>query len=172
MTTAHLVAFASSAFVLTVVLWDAFDTVILPRTVVRRLRLSRLYFGLIWPAWRSMAARLDSDRRRERVLAIFGRLSLLALVSGWAIGLIIGFGGLHWSAGSHLRPLSDGAFLDDLYISGTTLFTLGLGDVQPVGRIARAITVAEAGTRFAVLSNVIEYFPVLYQSFSRRYAHL
>src|SRR5258706_12043603 len=98
MTTAHLLAFASSAFVLTGVLWDAFDTVILPRTVVRRLRLARVYFGVIWPAWRSVAARLDSDRRRERVLAIFGPLSLLGLVSGSALCLIIGFGGPHWAA--------------------------------------------------------------------------
>ena len=37
--------------------------------------------------------------------------------------------------------------LDDLYISGTTFFTLGLGDIQPVGHVARIITVAEAGTQ-------------------------
>src|SRR5437870_8018784 len=57
-------------------------------------------------------------------------------------------------------------------MSGTTFFTLGLGDVQPVGRLARLITVAEAGTGFAFLAIVIAYFPVLYQSFSRREVRL
>src|SRR5579864_4393388 len=57
-------------------------------------------------------------------------------------------------------------------MSGTTFFTLGLGDLQPVGRVARFLTVAEAGTGFAFLAIVIAYFPVLYQSFSRREAQL
>jgi hypothetical protein len=70
-----------------------------------------------------------------------------------------------------MQPPS-GRFIDDLYLSGTTFFTLGLGDVEPVGGVARLITVAEAGTGFAFLAIVIAYFPVLYQSFSRREAQL
>jgi Ion channel len=170
---AHLPALALSVFILVMVLWDAFETVIVPRTVTRRLRLSRLYFGVAWRHWKQIAVRLRPERRRERFLATFGPLSLLALVSVWAIGLVIGFAGLHWSAGSHLYPLtSESGIVDDLYMSGTTFFTLGLGDVHPVGRLARLITVAEAGTGFAFLAIVIAYFPVLYQSFSRREGQL
>jgi len=47
-----------------------------------------------------------------------------------------------------------------------------LGMCGPVGHVARLITVAEAGTGFAFLAIVIAYFPVLYQSFSRREAQL
>jgi hypothetical protein len=169
---AHLLAAALSLFVLVTVLWDAFDTVIMPRTVTGRLRLTRLYFGFGWNRWKWAAMRLCPQRRRERFLAIFGPLSLVALVSVWAVGLVVGFAGLHWSAGSHVRPLGTDPALDDLYLSGTTFFTLGLGDLQPVGRVARLITVAEAGTGFAFLATVIAYFPVLYQSFSRREAQL
>ena len=57
-------------------------------------------------------------------------------------------------------------------MSGTTFFTLGLGDLQPAGHVARAITVAEAGTGFAFLAIVVAYIPVLYQSFSKREAQL
>jgi hypothetical protein len=57
-------------------------------------------------------------------------------------------------------------------MSGTTFFTLGLGDVHPVGAVARLLTVAEAGMGFAFLAIVIAYFPVMYQSFSRREARL
>src|SRR5262249_42353047 len=74
---------------------------------------------------------------------------------------------------SHLRPVRTNApFIDDFYLSGTTFFTLGLGDVQPQGDFARMITVAECGTGFAFLALVIAYFPVVYQSFSRREARL
>jgi len=168
-----LPAFLLSAFVLAAVLWDAFETVVLPRTVSRRLRLTRVYFGFTWKPWSRAAAMFRTERRRERFLAIFGPLSLLGLAGVWALGLLLGFAGLQWSAGSNLRPLSaTGRFIDDLYMSGTTFFTLGLGDVQPVGHVARLITVAEAGTGFAFLAIVIAYFPVLYQSFSRREAQL
>src|SRR5437867_7031440 len=168
-----LPAFLLSAFVLASVLWDAFETVVLPRTVSRRLRLTRVYFGFTWKPWSRAAAMFRTERRRERFLAIFGPLSLLGLAGVWALGLLLGFAGLQWSAGSNLRPLSaTGRFIDDLYMSGTTFFTLGLGDVQPVGHVARLVTVDDAGTGFAFLAIVIAYFPVLYQSFSRREAQL
>jgi Ion channel len=169
----HLLTLVLSLFVLATILWDAFETLVLPRTVGRRLRVTRVYFDFTWKQWSLAAARIPSGRRRERFLAIFGPLSLLGLAGVWALGLLAGFAGLQWSAGSNLRPISaTGRFVDDLYMSGTTLFTLGLGDVQPVGRVARLITVMEAGTGFAFLAIVIAYFPVLYQSFSRREAQL
>jgi Ion channel len=169
----HLLALILSIFVMATVLWDAFETVVLPRTVSRRFRLTRLYFGFTWKQWSRVAAMFRTERRRERFLAVFGPLSLLGLAAVWALGLLLGFAGMQWSAGSNLRPLSTTPrFIDDLYLSGTTFFTLGLGDVRPIGHVARLITVAEAGTGFAFLAIVIAYFPVLYQSFSRREAQL
>ena len=169
----RVIAFLLSASVLAIILWDAFETVVLPRTVSRRLRLTRVYFRFTWKLWKRATALLRADRHRERFLAIFGPMSLIGLAAVWALGLLSGFAGLHWAAGSSIRPLRATAhFIDDLYLSGTTFFTLGLGDVQPVGSLARLITVAEAGTGFAFLAIVIAYFPVLYQSFSRREARL
>jgi len=155
------------------VLWDAFETVVLPRTVTRRLRLARIYVRGTWRLWGGVARMIASDGRRERFLAIYGPVSLIGLLAVWALGLIAGFAALDWSAGSPLRTIDGHArFADDLYMSGTTFFTLGLGDVQPVGRIARLLTVAEGGMGFAFLAIVIAYFPVLYQSFARREVRL
>jgi hypothetical protein len=169
----HLVSLLLSAAAIFIVLWDAFETVVLPRTVTRRLRLSRVYFRGTWRPWSRLAMSLRSERRRDRFLAIFGPLFLIGLIAVWALGLVVGFAGLHWSLGSELRPAGiDAPFVNDLYFSGTTFFTLGLGDMQPVGRIAKLLTVAESGTGFAFLALVIAYFPVIYQSFSRREARL
>lgn len=55
-----------------------------------------------------------------------------------------------------------------LYFSGTTFFTLGLGDLAATSALGRAITILEAGTGFGFLALVIAYLPVLYQAFSRR----
>src|SRR4029079_2336777 len=55
-----------------------------------------------------------------------------------------------------------------LYMSGGTLFTLGIGDITPHSPFGRLLTVAEAGTGIAFLALVIGYLPVIYQAFSRR----
>jgi hypothetical protein len=152
-----------------VILWDAFETVLLPRSILRRLRLARAYFRATWKPWALAAALIRSAPRRERFIAVYGPLFLLGLTALWASGLIAGFAIVQWGAGSRLQS-PDGAvgFLDDLYLSGSTFVTLGLGDVRPIGRLARFLTVVEAGTGFAFLAVVVAYFPVLYQSFSRR----
>ncbi|MGI8552669.1 MAG: potassium channel family protein, partial [Dehalococcoidia bacterium] len=54
------------------------------------------------------------------------------------------------------------------YFSGTSFFTLGLGDFAPRTSSARLAGVIEAGTGFGFLALVIGYLPVLYQAFSRR----
>jgi ion channel len=162
-------SFLAGLALIAIVLWDAFETVVLPRTVSRRLRLARLYFRGTWKLWARIAQLFDSDNRRERFLAIYGPLSLIGLITVWAVGLILSFAVLHWSAGSQLvTPAGHARFADDLYMSGTTFFTLGLGDVHPVGGVARVLTAAEGGLGFGFLALVIAYFPVLYQSFSRR----
>ena len=166
--------FVVGLLLIAVVLWDAFETVVLPRTVTRRVRLTRLYFRATWSPWSRVARLFKSDARRERFLAVYGPLSLLGLLSVWAFALILGFAVCQWAAGSQLQtPSGDAAtFRDDLYMSGTTFFTLGLGDLHPVARLARLLTTVEAGMGFAFLAIVIAYFPVLYQSFSRREVRL
>ena len=155
------------------VLWDAFETVVLPRTVTRRVRIARVYFRANWALWTRVARNLKSEGRRERLLAVYGPVSFLGLLAVWAVGLIGGFGALHWALGSRLLTPSGAAGLaDDLYMSGTTFFTLGLGDVHPTGSAARVLTVVEGGLGFGFLAIVIAYFPVLYQSFARREVRL
>jgi len=170
--TTHIGVAVLSAALIGAVLWDAFETIILPRSVVRRFRLARAWLRAVWFPWRLIAASVR-PARSERFLAIFGPIALLSLVALWALCLITGFAGLHWAAGSHLEPVGANSRLsDDLYMSGTTFTTLGLGDLHPIGRVARLLTVVEAATGFAFLAIVVAYLPVLYQSFSRREAQL
>jgi hypothetical protein len=91
----------------------------------------------------------------------------------WALGLCLGFALLFWADGSPLSPHGPRpTFSHDVYMSGTTLVTLGLGDVLPQSRLARALVVIEAGTGLGFLAMVITYLPVPYQSFSRREVRL
>jgi hypothetical protein len=152
-----------------VVLWDVFETIVLPRRVTRRVRLTRLFYRFVWQPWSAMARMVHKKKRRETFLGIFGPLSLLLLLILWANTLVLGFACIHWAIGSRLASLAaPRSFLTDLYFSGTTFFTLGLGDITPLGTAARTVTVIEASVGFGLLALVIGYLPVLYQSFSRR----
>jgi hypothetical protein len=152
-----------------VVLWDVFETIVLPRRVTRRFRLTRAFYRSIWIPWSAIARRIHKSKRRETFLSVFGPLSLLMLLVVWAVTLVFGFALLHWAFGSHISLANGHAgFFTDLYYSGTTFFTLGLGDIAPINPAARAMTVIEASLGFGLLALVIGYFPVLYQAFSRR----
>jgi hypothetical protein len=152
-----------------VVLWDVFETIVLPRRVTRRFRLTRFFYRVVWVPWSAIARRFRKSKKRETFLSVFGPLSLLGLLVLWGITLVFGFALLHWAFGSHIQVVNGQAgFFSDLYYSGTTFFTLGLGDIAPTGTAARAMTVIEASVGFGLLALVIGYFPVLYQAFSRR----
>ena len=151
------------------VLWDAFETVVLPRRVSRRLRLVMFTFVPAWRVYSALMRRIPPGGRRETYLGYFGPLSIIGLLALWAVGLILGFGLLLWGLGSHVSsPDGVSTLATDLYFSGTTFFTLGLGDVTPRTAGGRLVAIAEAGIGFGFLALVISYLPVLYQVFSRR----
>lgn len=155
-----------------IILWEAFETIILPRRISRRWRLTRFFYLATWKPFREVACVTRNRKRREKVLGYFGPLSLLLLLAFWGLGLMLGFALLHWSLGSAITA-ADGRpadFLTDLYLSGTTFFTVGLGDVVPKSGASRLINVLEGGTGFGFLAALIGYLPTIYQSFSRREA--
>jgi len=170
MTAQTVIAWVAGLAVISVILWDVFETIILPRRVTRLFRLVRLFYRWTWIPWSAVARAVRARNRRESFLSYFGPLSLLLLFAVWAVALIFGFAILHFAAGSaiSLAPNQHRGFWADLYISGTTFFTLGLGDVTPQTELARVITVMEAGLGFGFLAVVISYLPVLYGAFSRR----
>ena len=165
----NIISMIAGVVCLAEVLVDAFQTIILPRRASGRVRISRLVLKSTWIPWRAIAGRMRQTRARESFLSYFGPLSLLLLVVIWAAGLILGFGLLYHAIGS---PFSDSHSLarweSDLYVSGTTLFTLGLGDVVPLSVAARFLVALEGGMGLAFVAGVIGYLPVLYGAFSRR----
>jgi hypothetical protein len=151
------------------VLAEGFETIILPRRITRQFRLTRMFYLYSWRPWRTAARLLRKPRSRETWLSWYGPLSLIGLLCLWALALIVGFTLMQWAAGSEMVVAGDQrGFWIDLYMSGTTFFTLGLGDVAPRSALARLLTVIEGGTGFGFLAGVISYLPTLYGAFSRR----
>jgi len=161
-------ALAGAGLIL-LMLADGFETIVQPRRVTRRLRYARLFYRFAWLAWRLGALRIRSPRLRASYFSSFGPLSLLTLFTTWVGGLIFGFALLDWSLGTPIQIATGRvSFFTYVYLSGTTFFTLGYGDVTPLAPLGRTLAVVEAGLGFGFLAVMISYMPVLSQAFSSR----
>ena len=164
-------AFIIGVAVFLIVVWDAFEAIILPRRVTRKFRLTRLFYKATWTTWKFVSNLIKERKKREAFLGFFGPISLLVLLGVWALGLVFGFALMQYGAGSAISfssPDFKPGFLTDLYLSGTTFFTLGLGDVVPRSGLARFLVVSEGGFGFGFLAAIIGYLPFIYGSFSQR----
>jgi hypothetical protein len=164
-----IVAVVLGVGIIWVVLLDAFETIVLPRRVMRNFKLTAYFYRRTWIPWRQIARHIRTTSRQQNFLGYFGPLSLIVLLGIWALGLILGFAVIQYGIGGHEQlnqePLTFGRIL---YHSGETFFTLGYGDILPTSGAARALSVIESGMGFAFLGLVVGYIPVIYSSFSRR----
>src|ERR1700757_2057615 len=165
----HIFAAIVGVLIISSVLLDAFETIVLPRKVQRAFRLTSWFYRNTWVPWVRLSRLIRVHSWRENFLGYFGPLSLILLLVFWAIGLIFGFALLQFGLGEHVRlgnePITIGILL---YHSGETFFTLGYGDITPTSPLARTLAVMEAGMGFAFLGVVVGYLPVIYSSFSNR----
>lgn len=166
-----MAALLGTALIL-VTLWEGFETIILPRRITRKLHLSRNFFLLCWQGWKAAGRIIVPSSVRENWLSLFGPLFILIMLAVWVSALITGFALLNWAGASwgglKMTTAGEESLWAFLYLSGTTFFTLGLGDVAPVNDLSRFFTVAEAGMGFGFLALLISYLPGLNQSFIRR----
>ncbi|MGN6628132.1 MAG: two pore domain potassium channel family protein, partial [Tepidisphaeraceae bacterium] len=79
----HTLALLLSLLLILTTLLEAFETILLPRRISRRVRLARLYYRGGWRFWRRAAGLVRPGRWREMVLGIFGPLSMLGLFAAW-----------------------------------------------------------------------------------------
>jgi hypothetical protein len=90
-------------FILFATLWEAFETIILPRRVTRPIRLVRMFYRASWKFWALVNCLIRSKKVRDAHLSYYGPLSLLGLFATWAFLLVLAFAMLHWAAGSAIN---------------------------------------------------------------------
>ena len=153
----HGLAVAAGAVVVLATAGSAMRTVVLPRGVPARL--SQAVFGVVRAAYRLRLGRSPSYRRRDRVMASYGPVSLLVLLVAWLVAVWFGYVGVMWGLGA-------GSFLDSFELSGSSLTTLGFVAAGSGARIVASVTEAIMGLVLVAL--LITYLPSLYTSWSRR----
>ncbi len=161
------------ALLILLILWDVFVAMVLTRRATRQLQLTRVLILFFRRLYDDVGRRLHDRTRRENYLSVLGPLFLFFRFSAWMAGLIFGYALLQWAVGSQVEgPAGTASFSRDLYFSGTTFFTVGLGEVTPHEPLPAFLNVAEAATGFMFLGLIVSYLPVFYQDYSRRETRL
>lgn len=118
----------------------------------RPFRFARGFYRSSWWLWSAVARSIANEDRRETYLGIFGPLSLVMLLGAWATAIVVGFAMMHWGLESPLNVAPGIApFSTYLYMSGTTFFTLGIGDVTPMERQGGRWSCSKLGWALAFL---------------------
>jgi Ion channel len=159
----------AGALLVLLVLNDVFQSVIVPRAVGKRLRISFVIFRGLWALWPLLAWRAygNDDEKREDFLALYAPLALVLLLLAWTGCAILGFATMAWGWRGDFTPALR-SYGEALYFAGTSLTTLGFGDI--VGRTSgpRFLAVSAAITGLAILSITTTYFFSLFGAFQTR----
>lgn len=150
-----------------IVLYDLFQSVVLPRPAINKLATVRYLLRGAWLSWRWVGDRISSLPRRERWLATYGPLSVLFSFTVWALALILGYGLIFDGLRDEMHPASD-SLGTSVYFSATTLVPLSYGDFIPIGVPARLTTIAESVTGIVLAALAITLLFSLYEAFQRR----
>jgi hypothetical protein len=153
--------------ILAAVFYDLFQSVVLPRPSVGKLRLSPLILRPLWGAWRWLGTRDGRLDRRENWLGTFGPVALMVLLGFWGLTIILGYALLVDALRDQIQP-TPGDFWASLYFSASTLLPLSYGDILPMAPLARICILAESATGIALIALVISLLFSLYGSFQRR----
>ncbi len=153
--------------VLAAVSYDLFQSVVLPRPAISKIRLAPYVIRPFWRAWRWLGTRNSSVERRENWLAVYAPLSVFVLLGFWGLALTVGYGLIFDALRAQFRPVP-GDFGTSLYFSATTILPLSYGDILPSGVPARLVTLAESATGVALIAIVVTLLFSLYESFQRR----
>jgi Ion channel len=150
---------------------DASRTLVTTRRGNRRFTASQIFYRNTWRLWQSIGTRVKDQNRRQTLLGSFGPLSLVGLLVMWVSVLVVGWAFVWWGVRAELEGGVDN-LLDAIYYSGVTFFTLGYGDIVPIGGPERLLAVVEAFLGLGIVALVIGFLPTLYGAYSRREVQL
>jgi hypothetical protein len=148
-------------------LYDVFQSVVVPRWTARTLRLSLFLTEALWSVWCRAGLRFRTAQRREDFLGTFAPLALVLTLLVWVVALIFGYGLMIHALGEQMQPRAPdlGAAL---YVAGSSVLTLGSSDFIAVGGLARSVLLAAGASGLAVVALVISLTFTLYGQFQRR----
>jgi Ion channel len=165
----NILSIALGVAVIALTLNDVFQSVVMPRATGRNFRFSFYLWRSMWRIWPKLTWRLfpDDSDRQEDSLAVFAPFMLVSLIGFWVGQLILGFAFVLWGMRGGISP-SHSSFATMLYFAGTSLLTIGFGDVVGRGAGPRLASVLAALGGLSFLSITTAYLFAIFGSFQQR----
>ena len=155
----HVVTGLGGLMLVITTLSAAIRSFILPRNEVVRMNVWA-FLGIRRVF--DMAARLaNSYERRDRIMAHYAPVALVALPVFWEALVSLGYASMFWALG-------EGSWERCYKLSSSSLLTLGNSSSHHL--FVTVLSYSEATLGFILLTLLISYLPTIYQSFSRREA--
>lgn len=160
---------AAGIFLLGFVAYDVYATIL--DASGRAGPLSGFLNRLVWGASRRLAF-CFSRQRRHRLLNLVGPMLMPALIVIYLFLLITGFALIYiprMPADFTVEPTAASSnWIESLYFSGSTLITLGYGDITPRMLFVRFVALVEGASGFALISLAVTYLITVYSALARK----
>lgn len=157
--------FVAGAMLLGIVLWDIFQTIVVPRPTPGRARLARYVIPPTWRLWRAIGTRGGSTR--DTFLGLYAPGAAILLFVLWLALIILSYGLMLYADRAQVSPPL-GSLLEALYFAGTAVLTLGFGEIVANGGVSRIVVIVAAATGLGVVALVITFIFSLFASYQRR----
>ena len=157
----------AGAFVIALVLYDIFLTIVVPRPASRFARLSAHFIPPVWVRWRSVGLAMRDTDRRDAFLGVFAPFGVITMLMLWEIFLVIGFALAFYGLHDQVKPPLT-TFGDALYFAGTSFTTIGFGDFVGTTMSARLLSLAAGATGLGTTAIVLTYLFLMFGAFQRR----
>ncbi len=72
-----------------IVLYDVFETIVVPRRTDTKWRLSPPVIFVLWPLWQRAGLRLTNPYRRENFLGTFAPFLIVLMLVMWVLTLVL-----------------------------------------------------------------------------------
>jgi len=153
----NLLVFLLGVFIVAGTLFSAIRTFVLPRG--DNTRLTRTVFRGMFRLFAIRLKKATTYEDRDRIMALFAPVTLLALPVVWLILVILGYTLM-------FRAIGVETWYDAFKTSGSSLFTLGFFTIDTLP--ATILTFSEATIGLGVVALLLAYLPTMYAAFSRR----
>lgn len=161
------VIFLAGLVLLGIALWDIFQSIVVPRPTPGRLRLGRYLIPPTWRLWRAIGTRARNPQATDWFLGLYAPGAAILLFVVWLAIIILADGLMLWALRGEVTPHLAG-FSDALYFAGTSVLTLGFGEIIASGGISRVVVLVAAATGLGVVALVITFIFSLFANYQRR----
>jgi hypothetical protein len=160
------------AVLLMLVAYDVYATILHARG--RSGPIGETLNRLLWRLARSLAFRF-SRLHRHKLLNIIGPLLLPSLIVVYILMLLTGFALIYYPRVPaqftvQTTVANTPGWSEALYFSGTTLTTLGYGDIAPHSALMRSVALLESACGLALISLSITYLITVYGALEHKRA--